>query len=91
MTTVAFIGLGAMGAPMASNLIDAGFALRVYNRNPGKAAALAEKGAIVWGSPAEAVQGVQFVVSMVADDNATREVMLGANGVMSVAAAGTII
>ncbi len=91
MTTVAFIGLGAMGAPMASNLIDAGFALRVYNRNAGKAAALAEKGATVCGSPAEAVQGAQFVVSMVADDNATREVMLGANGVMSAAAAGTII
>ncbi len=91
MTTVAFIGLGAMGAPMASNLRDAGFELRVYNRNATKAAPLAGKGATVCASPAEAVRGAQFVVSMVADDTATREVMLGAQGVVGAAAKGTVI
>lgn len=91
MTTVAFIGLGAMGAPMAANLREAGFGLRVYNRNPARAAALVEKGATQCCSPAEAARGAQFVVSMVADDVATREVMLGADGVLAGAAAGTVI
>lgn len=91
MTTVAFIGLGAMGSPMASNLLAAGFDLRVFNRNPAKTAELAGKGAVVCGSPADAAKGSQFVISIVSDDNATREVMLGANGVLAGAAPGTII
>jgi len=91
MTKVAFIGLGAMGAPMASNLRDAGFELRVYNRDAAKAAPLAGKGATVCASPAEAARGAQFVVSMVADDNATREVMLGAQGVLGTVGPGTVI
>lgn len=91
MTTVAFIGLGAMGAPMAGNLRDAGFELRVYNRTPARAAPFAGKGATVCGSPAEAARGARFVLSIVADDVATREVMLGAAGVLAGAAAGTVI
>lgn len=91
MTAVAFIGLGAMGSRMASNLLSAGFALRVWNRTPGKAESLAAKGAVLAGSPADAARGAQFVVSVVADDNATREVMLGRDGVVGAAAAGTVI
>jgi 3-hydroxyisobutyrate dehydrogenase len=91
MTTVAFIGLGAMGAPMAANLIDAGFSLRVYNRNPQRSQPLAERGAIVCTSPADAVRGAEFVVSMVSDDVATREVMLGNDGVVGAASRGTLI
>lgn len=91
MTTVAFIGLGAMGAPMAGNLLDAGFSLRVFNRNRQRAAALAERGATVCESPAEAVRGAAFAVSMVSDDAATREVMLGADGIVAAAAADTVI
>jgi len=91
MTTVAFIGLGAMGAPMASNLRDAGFELRVFNRNAARTEALAQKGATVCASPAEAARGAQFVVSMVSDDTATRQVMLGADGVLAGASAGTVI
>lgn len=91
MTTVAFLGLGAMGAPMAGNLIDAGFALRVYNRSAERAAALSARGATVCASPAEAARGADFVVSMVSDDGATRAVMTGPQGVLSAAAAGTVI
>jgi 2-hydroxy-3-oxopropionate reductase len=89
--TVAFIGLGAMGAPMASNLIDAGFTLRAFNRNPARAKALADRGAIVCTSIAEAVRGARFVVSMVSDDQATADVMLSPGGVIAQASAGTII
>jgi 3-hydroxyisobutyrate dehydrogenase len=89
--TIAFIGLGAMGAPMAANLLDAGFTVRAFNRSPEKAKPLADKGATVCASVAEAVKGANFVVSIVADDEATRQVMLGADGVVANAAPGTVI
>jgi 3-hydroxyisobutyrate dehydrogenase len=91
MTTVAFIGLGAMGSRMAMNLHQAGFKLRVWNRDKAKTKPLADKGAYVAASPADAAKGAEFVVSIVADDNATREVMLGAAGVIGAAAAGTVV
>lgn len=91
MTTVAFVGLGAMGAPMAGNLIDAGFALRVYNRSAQRAAAFAARGTVTCASAAEAARGADFVVSMVSDDAATREVMAGEAGVLGAVAAGTVI
>ena len=89
--TVGFIGLGAMGAEMAANLRAAGFALRVYNRSPQRAQAFAKEGGTVCASVADAVRDARFVVSMVADDLATREVMLGAGGVVACAAPGTVI
>ena len=55
-TTIAFTGLGAMGAPMAENLLAAGFALRVWNRGPGRTEPLAARGATVCATPAQAVQ-----------------------------------
>lgn len=90
--TIGFVGLGAMGAEMASNLRAAGYRLRVYNRSAARAKAFADAGpAEVVSSPGEAARGAAFVVSMVADDIATREVMLGADGVVAHAAAGTVI
>ncbi len=89
--TVAFIGLGAMGAPMASNLLAARFALRVFNRNAGRARPFAQQGATVCTSIAEAVRGARFVVSIVSDDEATRAVMLGEGGVVASASPGTIV
>jgi len=91
MTTVAFVGLGAMGSRMALNLIAAGFALRVFNRDRGKTAAAAAQGAAVCDTPAAAARGAQFVCSIVSDDGATRAVMLGPEGILAGAAAGTII
>ncbi len=90
-TPIAFTGLGAMGAPMAENLLAAGFALRVWNRGPGRTEPFAARGATVCATPAEAVRGASFVVSMVADDEATRQVMLGEHGVVGAAAPGTTI
>ena len=89
--TVAFLGLGAMGAPMARNLIKAGFSLRVWNRSPQRARAFEQSGAVVCASIAEAVRGASFVVSIVADDEATRAVMLDAQGVVASAAPGTVV
>jgi 3-hydroxyisobutyrate dehydrogenase len=91
VTTVAFIGLGAMGSRMALNLHAAGFKLKVWNRDRAKAKPFSDKNIQVAESPADAARGAEFVVSIVADDVATREVMLGASGVIGAAAAGTIV
>lgn len=91
MSTVAFIGLGAMGSRMAMNLHAAGHTLRVYNRNKARTQPFAEKGIEVCDSPAAATKGAEFVCSIVSDDIATRDVMLGAAGVVNAASAGTII
>jgi 3-hydroxyisobutyrate dehydrogenase-like beta-hydroxyacid dehydrogenase len=80
-----------MGSRMAMNLHAAGHKLRVFNRDKAKSKPFADKGIEVCGSPAEAAKGAEFVCSIVSDDVATREVMLGANGVLTTAAAGTII
>jgi 3-hydroxyisobutyrate dehydrogenase len=91
MTEVAFIGLGAMGSRMAMNLLGAGFALRVWNRDPAKARRLTDAGARLATSPADAANGAAYVLSIIADDLATREVMLGASGIVARAAPGTIV
>src|SRR5687768_15111120 len=94
MSTVAFIGLGAMGARMAMNLHAAGHQLKVFNRSKEKTKPFADKGVQGCDSPAAAAKGVEFVCSIVSDDVAAREVMLGVDGksgIVDAAAAGTII
>jgi len=91
MATVAFIGLGAMGSRMAMNLHSAGHRLRVYNRDRDKTRPFADKGIEVCDSPGAAAQGAEYVCSIVSDDIATSQVMLGDKGVVGAAAAGTII
>ena len=63
--SVGFIGLGNMGLPIATNLLKAGYHLRVYNRSAEKAAPLVEAGAILARSPSEAVDrgGVVFTTT----------------------------
>src|SRR5207244_4205566 len=80
--TVGFIGLGGMGLAMATNLLKAGFGLRVYNRTAEKARHLLEQGARFARSPAEAAEPGGVVVTMVSDDRAVEEVTLGANGLL---------
>jgi 3-hydroxyisobutyrate dehydrogenase len=80
--TIGFIGLGAMGSLMADNLLQAGHSLQVWNRTAARCAPLVERGAKACDNPAQAAQGADFVVSMVADDAATAEVMLGTGGVL---------
>lgn len=74
MTTIAVLGLGAMGSRMAARLLAAGYRVHVYNRSPAPVAALKPKGAIPAASPREATQAADIVISMVADDEAARAV-----------------
>src|SRR5690625_6259722 len=65
--TIAFIGLGIMGLPMAKNLVSAGFTVRGFNRTPAKAEALAEAGGQAAATIAEAVDGADVIITMVPD------------------------
>jgi 3-hydroxyisobutyrate dehydrogenase len=78
-TTVAILGLGAMGSRMAHNLINAGASVAVYNRSAEKAKPLVDQGAIWAATPREAADQAQFVISMVRDDDASRQVWLAAD------------
>ncbi|MFE9337691.1 NAD(P)-binding domain-containing protein [Streptomyces sp. NPDC007063] len=71
----AFIGLGNMGGGMARRLLDAGYPLTVHNRTPAKAAPLAEAGATVAASPAEAAAGRSVVLLSLADEAAVEDVL----------------
>ncbi len=83
MTTLAFLGTGNMGAPMAGRLIAAGHEVRVYNRTPEKAAPLAERGATIAATPKDAAEGAGAVFAMVGDDEASRAVWLGETGALA--------
>jgi 3-hydroxyisobutyrate dehydrogenase-like beta-hydroxyacid dehydrogenase len=76
-----FIGLGAMGMPMARNLLQAGHALELYNRTRSRAEALAGQGATLAGTP-EAACAAGVVATMLADDPAVEEVVFGGNGIL---------
>ena len=72
---VGFIGLGAMGSAMASNLLAAGHALTVWNRSEAAAEPLVSLGAKLGRTPDRAAQG-EVLCSMLANDQAVREVFL---------------
>lgn len=83
-TTVAVLGTGIMGLPMARNLHDAGLKVRAWNRTAEKARPLAGLGAEVADSPERAVEGAGFVVTMLADGPAVdgvAEAVLSSGGV----------
>jgi 3-hydroxyisobutyrate dehydrogenase len=76
--TVAVLGTGIMGAPMARNLLAAGFPVRAWNRTAEKAAPLAEAGAVVAGSPREATADAQIVLTMLVDADTVLETVADA-------------
>jgi 3-hydroxyisobutyrate dehydrogenase len=71
--SVAVLGTGIMGAPMARNLLAAGFPVRVWNRTAEKTAPLGAAGALVGASPAEAADGAAIVLTMLTDADAVLE------------------
>ena len=67
MTTLAFLGTGTMGLPMARNLAHAGFEVRAWNRTPERARPLEEDGATVTAEPREAAADSELLVTMLSD------------------------
>jgi 3-hydroxyisobutyrate dehydrogenase-like beta-hydroxyacid dehydrogenase len=85
---IAFLGLGAMGAAMARNLLKHDHQLVVWNRSEGPAQALGALGAAVAPSPAAAAKDAEIAITMLADDAAAQSVTLGENGVIAGLARG---
>ncbi|MFL5718526.1 MAG: NAD(P)-dependent oxidoreductase [Chloroflexota bacterium] len=80
--TAAVLGMGRMGSAIAERLAGQGVEVVVYNRTPDRATALAEKiGASVAATPAEAASRADVVITMVADDDAVREMFEGPDGI----------
>jgi 3-hydroxyisobutyrate dehydrogenase len=76
---------------MAGRLLSAGFPVSVYNRSREKSEQFAKAGALVAGSPREAVARAEIVISMVADDAASRAVWLGETGALAGVSSGSIL
>ncbi len=90
MARVAFIGLGRMGHGMAGRYLDAGFTVSVWNRSKAKAEDLIARGARWATSPADAAIDADAVVTMVADDQASRAVWLAKDGAAATMKAGAL-
>ncbi len=88
---VAFVGIGAMGGPMAMNLLKAGFDVTAYNRTPEKLAALKKAGAKTADSPGAAVTPGGIAVTMVSNDQVLKEFVSGEGGIAAALGAGTHI
>jgi 3-hydroxyisobutyrate dehydrogenase len=89
--SVAILGLGIMGSGMANRLLSANFPLAVYNRSREKNIPFASTGAFVAATPRQAASRSQIILSMVADDVASRDVWLGEHGALSGAPAGAVL
>jgi 3-hydroxyisobutyrate dehydrogenase-like beta-hydroxyacid dehydrogenase len=90
MKNVAFIGLGRMGHGMAGRYLDNGFTVAVWNRSKAKAEDLIARGARWATSPEDAAIDADAVVTMVADDEASRAVWLTKDGAAATMKAGTL-
>jgi L-threonate 2-dehydrogenase len=90
MKTIAFVGLGAMGRPMARNLIKAGFIVRGFDVNPAALQHLSAAGGVPTGSAKEAFAGADAIVLMVINA-AQAEAVLFSDGALGAAPAGAIV
>lgn len=90
LPSIGFVGLGAMGTPMATRLLEAGFALTVWNRTPERAAALAAAGALPAATLREVAAGSDIVISVLFDDTAVSGVAFAADGLVEAMSPGAI-
>lgn len=91
MDSIGFVGLGRMGAPMATRLLDAGVRVFVHNRTAEKQRPLEEKGATGSATPREAVPASDgIVMTMVADDRALEAVCFGSDGLIGALGEGGV-
>ncbi|WP_103380667.1 2-hydroxy-3-oxopropionate reductase [Pseudonocardia dioxanivorans] len=91
MTTIGFIGLGIMGAPMAANLIDAGYDVIGFNLTQDKIDALVKHGGRGASSVAEATKGADIVITMLPDSPDVTDVVTGADGVLANSHSGQLL
>src|SRR6267143_5220770 len=90
MTRIGFIGVGTMGLPMAKNLVKKGFAVTAYDLNPEAVRAAAAAGMTAAASAAEAVAGMDLVITMLPSSPHVEAVYTGDGGVLAAARRGTL-
>ncbi|WP_322994973.1 3-hydroxyisobutyrate dehydrogenase [Castellaniella sp.] len=90
-STIAFIGLGHMGGPMAQNLIKAGHTLRVFDLVPAALKAATDAGATAVDSAAQAVVGADVVITMLPASRHVEGLYLGENGLLTAITKGTLV
>jgi len=88
---VAFIGMGTMGAPMAMNLLKAGFSVTVHNRTREREKPVAAAGAARAASPRAAAEGAEIIITCVSDTPDVEAILMGDDGVIHGAAGGAIV
>ena len=91
MATIAFIGLGNMGLPMAQNLLKAGHAVRGFDLNAAAIEAFAAAGGTAAPSVADACNGADTIITMLPAGDHVRDVYLGAGGVLALAGNGALL
>lgn len=91
MHTLGWIGLGHMGAPMAKNLLQAGYKVYVYNRSNEKTSSLVKSGANKLNSPKEVVDQSDIILIMLSDTNAVNAVLTQDNGVLEAITVGKVV
>lgn len=89
--SVAFIGTGIMGAPIAGHILDAGYPVTVNNRTKSKAAALIERGAAWADTPADAVANADVVFTMVGYPSEVEELYLAGDGLLACTKPGAVL
>lgn len=88
---IGWIGLGKMGKPMSSQLLNAGYDLKVYNRTTKKEEALESKGAKTAASPKELMENCDLIFLMISDDPAVHDTFEGENGILKADAKDKIV
>ncbi|HEX4831700.1 MAG TPA: NAD(P)-dependent oxidoreductase [Trebonia sp.] len=91
VSRIGFLGLGAMGAPMAVRLAESGFSVTAYNRTAERAAPLAEQGVRPVATPAEAAAEADVLVLSLATAEAVEQVLSGPDGALAAAPPGTLV
>lgn len=91
MAKIGFLGLGEMGTPMASRLLQAGHDVVVWNRTTERTAPLAQKGAAVATSPAKVAHGADFIITMLATPKALEQVLFGTEGLAPALSPGQVL
>jgi len=88
---IGFIGLGTMGLPMATNLINKGFEVTVYNRTTSKCQPLINQGATIASTPREATHDTDVVITMVSNDDSIRSIYYGEDGILEAVCNGMTV
>lgn len=91
MKKIAYLGMGTMGRGMAANLLRAGYPVTVWNRTPGRCAALIERGARQADSVADAVMDADVIMYCLSDDAAVEDLLWGNGNLLSLVRAGQTV